>query len=159
MKHAVLVLLRISMGWIFLWPFFDKLLGLGFATEPGKAWLDGISPTTGFLKFGSYGPFKPFFESLAGNPLVDWLFMIGLLGLGIALILGIGLRITAYSGTLLMLLMWLSLLPPKNNPFLDDHIIYALVLISLNQMDAGDWFGFGKRWKKTSLVQKYPILK
>jgi len=159
MKYAVLATLRIGLGWTFLWPFFDKLLGLGFATESGKAWLDGVSPTFGFLKFGAYGPLKPFFESLAGNPLVDWLFMIGLLGLGIALILGIGMRIAAYSGTLLLLLMWFALLPPKNNPFLDDHIIYALLLIMLYQTNAGDWFGLGKWWGQTMLVRKYPILK
>lgn len=159
MKYMVLAMLRIGMGWIFLWAFLDKLLGLGFATEQGKSWLDGVSPTSGFLKFATYGPFRPFFESLAGSAFVDWLFMTGLLFLGVALILGIGMRIAAYAGTALMLLMWLSLFPPKNNPFLDDHIIYAFVIISLDKMNAGDWFGIGKRWKQTKLVQKYPVLK
>ncbi|OGH40401.1 MAG: hypothetical protein A3B41_02735 [Candidatus Levybacteria bacterium RIFCSPLOWO2_01_FULL_37_26] len=147
------------MGWIFFWAFLDKLLGLGFATETAKSWLSGNSPTTGFLKFATHGPFKPFFESLAGSTIVDWLFMIGLFGIGLSLILGIGMRIAAYSGSLLLFLMWLALLPPENNPILDDHIIYILVLMVLDRSDAGEYFGFGKSWKKTSLVKKYPLLR
>ena len=46
-------LLRMAVGWIFLWAFLDKLVGLGFATEVGKGWLNGGSPTFGFLNFGS----------------------------------------------------------------------------------------------------------
>jgi len=101
-------LARISLGFTFLWAFFDKLIGLGFATCRGedgvvealcsKAWLEGGSPTTGFLKFGTSGsPFETVFNNLAGNTFVDWLFMIGLLGLGIALLFGIGMRIAAYT--------------------------------------------------------------
>jgi hypothetical protein len=40
---------RIALGWTFLWAFTDKLLGLGFATEPQNAWIRGGSPTFGFL--------------------------------------------------------------------------------------------------------------
>lgn len=158
MKYT-LALLRIGIGWIFFWAFLDKLLGLGFATETNKSWLAGNSPTTGFLKFATHGPFKSLFENLAGNVFVDWFFMIGLFCIGLALILGIGLRIAAYAGSLLLLLMWMSLLPPDNNPILDDHIIYILVLIVLNQSNAGNVFGLGSLWRKTKLVQKYPFLR
>lgn len=44
-------LLRLGMGWIFFWAFIDKVFGLGFATATGKGWIDGVSPTFGFLKF------------------------------------------------------------------------------------------------------------
>ena len=92
------------MGWIFLWAFVDKLLGLGFATAPEKSWLAGGSPTTGFLKFAAKGPFVEIFHAMAGNPIVDWLFMLGLLLIGLALLLGIGVRIAGYSGALYALL-------------------------------------------------------
>ena len=82
-------LLRISIGWIFLWAFIDKLFGLGFATTSEKAWISGASPTSDFLTFGTRGPLVGFYQGLAGNALVDWLFMIGLLLVGLALILGI----------------------------------------------------------------------
>jgi thiosulfate dehydrogenase [quinone] large subunit len=64
------------MGLIFLWAFFDKLLGLGFATKAENAWINGGSPTSGFLLHGTKGPFAEFFQSLAGIPTVDWLFMV-----------------------------------------------------------------------------------
>jgi len=157
-EKLVWVLLRLSMSAIFLWAFFDKVFGLGFATSPEKAWLSGGSPTTGFLKFATYGPFKPFFEGLAGNVWIDWTFMLGLLLLGTALLLGIVMRLAAYVGTLLMLLMWLSLFPPKNNPLIDEHIIYALVFWGLYFSKSGEIWGLRKWWSKTSLVKKFPFL-
>jgi len=35
----ILGILRISFGLIFLWAFFDKLFGLGFATASDKSWI------------------------------------------------------------------------------------------------------------------------
>src|SRR3989338_4218589 len=111
MQKQVFALLRITLGFIFLWAFFDKLLGLGFATTPEKSWLAGGSPTLGFLKFGSEGPLAGAFQAMAGNPAVDGAFMVGLLGIGVALTLGIGVRISGYTGALLMLMMWAAVLP------------------------------------------------
>ena len=158
-QQLYLALLRISMGWIFLWAFFDKVFGLGYATTIEKSWLAGVSPTLGFLKFGTSGPFKPIFTGLAGNPIVDWLFMLGLLGVGTALILGIGKKLSTMSGSLLLLLMWLAALPPKNNPFMDEHLIYIFVLQLLLQLRAGEVYGLGLWWNETSLVKKLPFLK
>lgn len=153
------VLLRIAMGWMFLWAFLDKLFGFGLATKAESSWLSGGSPTSGFLKFATSGPLKTTFESLSGIVWVDWLFMLGLLFLGAALILGIALRIAAFAGSLLLLFMWLSLFPTENNPFLDEHIIYILVLWLLFLSNAGDFWGLGKWWGKTLLVKNYPVLK
>lgn len=149
----VWALLRIFLGFIFLWAFLDKLFGLGFSTVPDKSWLMGGSPTSGFLKMGTHGPFASIFQSMAGNPLVDWLFMLGLLLIGLALILGIGLKIAGYSGSLLLLLMWMAAFPPKTNPVIDEHIIYILILLGLTTTPENHW------WSKTKLVKKYPILK
>lgn len=157
-KITLLILMRLSLGWIFLWAFLDKVFGLGYATEAGSAWLDGVSPTAGYLEFATSGPLAGIFQSLAGNVVVDWLFMFGLLGLGIALILGVALRLAGYAGALLMLLMWLSILPKENNPFMDEHLIYGLILLAMPLADAGQYFGLGKAWAKTSLVKKLPWL-
>lgn len=162
--------LRITLGSIFLWAFLDKLFGLGFATcrdaESGNvavgcasAWINGGSPTSGFLNFGTSGPFAEFFQSMSGSWFTDWLFMIGLLGLGLALILGIGMRVAAYAGSLLMLMMWAAALPVENHPFVDEHIIYALVLFGLLAVNDSQELGFGRRWAETDLVKKYSILK
>lgn len=155
-KRVIFGLLRISLGWTFLWAFFDKLIGLGFTTcrqETGEvvrmctnAWLAGGSPTTGFLKFATHGPFAGFFQSLAGSGLVDWLFMAGLLGIGIALTLGIMMRIAVGSGVAMLSLMYLAVLPPEHNPVTDEHIIYGLLLLSFLFMPVGEWLGAGRWW-------------
>lgn len=152
-----LALTRIALGLIFLWAFLDKLLGLGFATKPENAWLAGGSPTTGFLAKGVHGPLAGFYNALSGVGIVDWLFMLGLLGLGIALIFGIAIRFAGYAGIVLMLLMWSALLPPSNHPFIDDHIIYALVLYTFIHFRAGDVWGCGKEWRNSSFAKKFPI--
>ena len=82
--------LRIGLGIIFLWGFFDKLFGLGFNTPPDQSWLAGSSPTFGYLNFATYGPFAGLMKGMAGNPVVDLLYMAGLLLIGLSLILGIG---------------------------------------------------------------------
>ena len=53
-------------------------------------------------------------------------------------------RIAAVAGGLLLVLMWTAVLPPENNPFMDDHLIYAGVLAVLALTDAGDTLGLGK---------------
>ncbi|TDE22837.1 DoxX family membrane protein [Actinomadura sp. 6K520] len=155
----VWALARVALGWIFAWAFVDKLFGLGYATPADKAWIDGASPTEGFLANAPQGPFAGLYNDLAGAAWADWLFMMGLAGIGAALILGIGMRIAAVSGALLLVLMWTAVLPPENNPFMDDHLIYAIVLIGLALVKAGDTLGLGEWWSKTALAQRFPILK
>jgi thiosulfate dehydrogenase (quinone) large subunit len=164
-----LAVLRIAFGLTFLWAFVDKLLALGFSTgydETGKldrfgdaAWINGASPTEGFLKFGADGPFQGFYNSIAGAALVDWLFMLGLLGIGLALTLGIATRLACAAGALLYLMMWTVVLPPENNPVLDDHILGAITLVVLALLNAGDTWGLGKRLAGTRLVQAHPVLR
>ncbi|MFC0006463.1 DoxX family membrane protein [Micromonospora siamensis] len=151
--------LRIALGWIFLWAFVDKLFGLGHATPEKGAWINGGSPTKGFLAFGATGPFKGFYNGIAGAAWADWLFMLGLLGIGVALVLGIGMRIAAIAGTLLLVMMWTVVLPPENNPFMDDHLIYAGLLAALALVGAGNTFGLGGTWQKLPIVQRFPWLR
>ncbi|HLC72800.1 MAG TPA: hypothetical protein VJH37_04410 [Candidatus Nanoarchaeia archaeon] len=156
--QVFLGLARISLGCIFFWAFIDKLFGLSFATPPNKAWLLGNAPTVGFLTKSTYGPFASFFQNIAGNPVVDWLFMLGLLLIGLSLVFGVGVKVASYSGALMMLLMYASMIPPKNNPLFDDHIIYGLVLLAFTQMKVGYWLGFGKQWSQTKLVKQNEFL-
>lgn len=151
-------LLRIAVGFVFFWAFIDKTFGFGFSTTSERAWIAGGSPTYGYLTNATHGPFASFFHSLAGNPLVDWLFMLGLLGVGVGLLLGIALRITVVSGLAMLTLMYLSAFPPSTNPFLDEHIIYMLVLIVLLSQKSGDILGFGKNWQKSGLVKNFKFL-
>jgi thiosulfate dehydrogenase [quinone] large subunit len=161
--------IRLSIGWVFLWAFLDKAFALGHETgvDPATgavdyfgpaAWIHGGSPTAGFLGHAVQGPLADFYSGLAGNAIVDWVFMIGLLGIGVALLLGIGMRIAAASGAAMLIMMWSAVLPPANNLFMDDHIVYALVLVLLALTGAGRTFGFGKTWERLPLVAHRPFL-
>ena len=98
------------------------------------------------------------YHSLSGAAWADWAFMLGLLGIGVALLLGIGMRIAAVSGAVLLVLMWTASLPPDNNPFMDDHLIYALVLLGLAVVGAGNTFGLGRWWTDTNVVRHHTWL-
>ena len=135
-----------------MWAFVDKLFGLGFATPSERAWINGGTPAQGFMKAGaeSDNPFAQFFANIAG-PWSDWLFMIGLFGIGIALLTGAGLKIAAWTGTALLLFMYLAQLPwyateGATNPITDSHWIEALALIVVAATYAGDTWGLGKWW-------------
>ena len=142
-----------------MWAFVDKLFGLGYATASEGAWINGGSPTSGFLNFATKGPFAEFYHGMAGNVVVDWLFMLGLLAIGLPLILGIGVRLAAAAGVLMLGLMYSAgFILPEHNPFLDEHIIYAVIMVGLIVAGAGRHLGLGNMWAKTRLVHKYPIL-
>ena len=139
---------RFVIGWIFFWAFIDKLFGLGYSTAPENAWLNGGSPAQGYIA-GMEGPFADFFQSAFQNPFGDWLFMLGLAGIGIAMILGAGLKIAAVTGTVLMAFMWMSQLPfvlGGTNLITTSHWVEALLLIIAATTLAGDTAGVGKWW-------------
>jgi thiosulfate dehydrogenase [quinone] large subunit len=150
---GVFAALRIVVGFTFLWAFVDKLFGFGFATPSERAWVSGGSPTRGFLASSADGPFAGFYKDIAGAGWADWLFMAGLAGIGVALVLGVGMRVAAGSGAVLYLMMWSVVLPPANNPVVDEHVIGALVVIALALVHAGDTFGFGRWWKQQPIVE------
>lgn len=161
--------LQIGLGWIVLWAFLDKLLALGFTTgrdpETGAidflgdaAWVSGGSPTEGFLEFGTKGAFQGFFQSLAGQAWVDWVCMLSMLLIGTALILGIGVRFAAIGGIRMGLFYVSSAIWPEHNLFLDDHIIYAVVL-GIAWVAPGRWPGLGRWWERTAIEKRYPVLK
>lgn len=138
---------RIFIGWLFFWPFLDKTFGLGFATPSERAWLNGGAPAQGYMS-GIEGPFAGLFDIFI-NPVGDWLFMAGLLGIGAAMLLGVFLRLAAVGGTVLMVFMWLSQFPPSlggTNPIMTSHWIEAIALIIAATTLAGDTAGLGKWW-------------
>ena len=151
-EKKLFAVLRIVMGSIFFWAGIDKIFGLGFATSPEQSWISGVSPTSGFLTNATEGPFSTIFKSLSHSPIVDFLFVGGLVLVGSVLILGIGVTIAGYAGSLMMGLIYLSIYPPENNPFIDEHVVYIVVLMILVKVKAGHKWGFGKWWDKQNYI-------
>ena len=166
---VALIGLRLTLGFLFLWAFIDKMFGLGYSTPSAHAWIRGGSPTKGFLSGANVGPLQGFFRDIAGAPGMDWLFMIGLLGIGLAFILGVALRPAAASGALLVMLMWFATWPPatmgggqptsSTNPVVDEHVLEAFALVVVAAY-AGKTSGYlGRWWADLDLVKKYPWLR
>ena len=153
--RRALALARLSTGFIFLWAFLDKTFGLGYSTPSDRAWINGGEPSQGFLNSPAVvGPFKDFFASIA-SPATDVLFMLGMLAVGVAVMAGMGVRVAAVAGSLIMFLMWVAEWPMEagTNPFMDYHIIYALVLVVVAYTLAGDTWGLGKWWANLPIVK------
>jgi thiosulfate dehydrogenase (quinone) large subunit len=182
--QRVVGLLRLALGWTFLWAFLDKGFALGFSTgrvldEAGEtvkidffgdaAWINGGSPTAGALGFALKGPFADFYQSITGfhmtaagpssSAWIDWVYMLSMLAIGLGLILGIGVKLASLGGIAWMAIFYTATaIWPENNPFLDDHIIEVLVLVLLFLANAGRYCGFGKAWQRIELVKRHPIL-
>ncbi len=78
-------------------------------------------------------------------PVVNFLNVWGQIALGASLITGVGLKLSTKLGALLMLLYYLALPFPKQNPnsyVVDEHIVYALGLLLVGVM------GKERGWKK-----------
>ncbi|MEN8651917.1 hypothetical protein ABCR94_15180 [Streptomyces sp. 21So2-11] len=157
--------IRLIVGGVFLWAFFDKAFGWGYATPAAKAWIDGGSPTKGFLSGVAAGPMESTFHAWAGDAWANWLFMLGLLAIGTALMAGVALRFAAVAGTAMMALMWAAEWPPakhlsdgapsmSTNPLLDYHLVYAAVLIALAVVYAGRTWGLGRVWERLPFVRR-----
>ena len=182
--QRVFALLRVAAGWTFLWAFLDKAFALGFSTgrvlnDAGAtvridffgdaAWIHGASPTAGVLGFAMKGPFVHFYQTITGFQMtaagptsaawIDWVYMLSMLLIGTALILGIGVRLAAIGGIAWMAIFYTATaIWPEHNNVIDEHVIDALVLAALFLANAGRYYGLGKVWQRTDLVQKHPIL-
>ncbi len=176
--QRVFALMRVALGWTFLWAFLDKAFALGFSTgrDPatgvvdfyGKAaWIHGASPTKGVFAYAlNAGWFTSFYEKLGNvtmtaqgptaNPpaWIDAVYMVSMLLIGVALITGVMTRVAAFGG-----LVWLAIfytataIWPEHNPFLDEHVIEALILVGLVLANAGRYYGLGKIWQRFEFVR------
>lgn len=98
---------------------------------------------------GSAGNFASFYKIFLNPsilPIVNFLNAWGLTILGLSLILGIFIRLSSVFGIALMLLYYFAAGPfphPSAHAYLiDEHIIYALVLLFFIFVRAGRYWGF-----------------
>ena len=122
------------------------------------AWINGGSPTEGYLKFGADGPFKEFYNRIAGAAWADWASCRSPLHRRRTDLRGRHadrchrrrhpLRDDVDRRP-----------PPENNPIIDDHILGAISLVALALVNAGDTWGFGKFWAANKFVKDNPVLR
>ncbi len=167
---AVAALLRIGLGLLYLWAFIAQGFGIGytnqetpaagatavvavdygwhFSYDADKGWISSgfqHSPTAGYVD-KAHGPTAWVVQKLpTGVDDFGWMFALG--GLGVALTLGICMRIAGWGGFLLNMIIWFAGFPPTSNPLLDgEHMTFALVLLLLMFLHAGNHWGLGRWW-------------
>ena len=155
---------RISLGWVFLWAFLDKPSPLDSHT--GRDSETGIVDRFGDAAWIHGGAADRRIPGLAHQgSVLRHLPELRRCGLGrLAFMLGLprnrrcthprnrhrpGHRRRGAAGHDVG-----AVLPPDNNPFMDDHLIYALTLVMLALLGAGKTFGFGKAWERLAISQR-----
>jgi thiosulfate dehydrogenase [quinone] large subunit len=171
--------LRLLLGFTFLWAFLDKAFALGFSTgrvldDAGNtvridffgdaAWIHGASPTAGVVGFALKGPFVDAIQSVTGYQMtatgptvaawVDWVYMLSMLLIGVGLMTGVMTRLAAAGGIVWLAVFYLATsIWPEHNPFVDEHVIDAVVLVGIILANAGRYWGLGKAWQRVGWVK------
>lgn len=158
-----IVIMRVMMGWVLFQGGVTKLVTY-LDANPENNWT-----AAGFLTNAvpAGNPFADVFAAMAGNPLVDALNMWGLTLTGLALLLGVFVRWSAFWGAVMMLFYWaaalqgglLAGLPLANGWVVDDHLVYAALLFGLGALGTGRILGLDARIEETDLVQRNPWLR
>ena len=146
----LLFLLRVSLGWLFLYAGLTKLLDPTWTSE---GYLTGAKAFTGFFSW---------LASPDLLPIVDFMNEWGLTLLGVSLILGLFVRLSAMLGALLMLLYYLPLglpFPDEHSLIVDDHIVYALTLLYFAAVRAGRTYGLENFCAKLPVCKRFPKLR
>lgn len=132
-QKITLFLLRVSLGWMFLYSGLSKVLAPSWSAE-------------GYIKNAK--TFVSFYQWLTDPnilPIINFLNEWGQTALGIALILGIFVRISSILGALMMFLYYFPILEfpyvGTHSFLVDEHIIYAFTLIYLSAVRAGRAYG------------------
>lgn len=127
------VVLRLVMGWIFLWAGLEKAVN-GFTAAS-------------FLQNATSGPFQEQFAAWGADStalaVIDPLVTYGQVLMGLAMIFGVATRAALFCGGVMMLLFFVAQFPPEHNPFVDYYIVYIVVYLMLGALGAGRIFGLG----------------
>ncbi len=144
-----LFILRLATGWLMFYAGITKILD---PTWSAAGYLNNAKTFPGFFAWFA----KP--ENLGWvNFVNEW----GLTLLGVALILGVGVRFSSALGVILMMLYYF---PAVDFPFVphgfivEEHIIYAAVLAFLAAVRAGRYWGLENWCANLPICRKYPKL-
>jgi len=131
-QRFMVLLLRLAMGWMMFYAGTTKVLDPGWSAA---GYLKSAKTFAGFYQWLAQPDIIPFI-----NFINEW----GLTLLGVSLILGIFVRLSSLLGVLLMLLYYIPVLsfPYVGHGYIvDEHVIYALVLLFFAASRAGRIWG------------------
>ena len=138
------------MGWLMFYAGITKVLNPEWSAV---GYLKGAKTFAGFYNWLLQPGILPIV-----NFLNEW----GLTLLGISLIFGIAVRLSSVLGAILMLLYYFPALEfPYIKPFsflVDEHIIYALILLFFMAVRAGRAWGLDNICANFPICKRYPKL-
>ena len=150
-QKVSLFLLRISMGWLMFYAGITKVLDPSWSAA---GYLSNAKTFAGFYNWLLQPNLLPTI-----NFINEW----GLTLLGISLLLGIGVRLSSVLGAVLMLLYYFPVLdfpyPKPHSYMVDEHIIYALVLLYFAAARAGRVYGLEEWCSNLPICSKFPKLR
>lgn len=160
--YSVLAL-RLVMAYVLLSAGLEKLAEGGW-TNPGEWTAEGFLVHAVAEDNPMGGLFEWFAEYTAViDPLVMWTQIL----IGLALLLGLFVRLACLGGAMQMLLFWMAAwtgglaagLPVENGYVIDSSFVYALLLFGLGAVGAGRILGLDAKLEQTSIVQNNPWLR
>ena len=150
-QRWTLFVLRLAMGWLFFYAGITKVLNPNWSAAGYLHGAKTFSNLYHWLASPSVLPFTNFFN--------EW----GLTLIGIALILGIFVRLGSILGAVMMILYYFPILMfPKigtNAYLVDDHIIYGAALLVLGAFHAGRFMGLENWCANLPICREYPKLR
>lgn len=150
-QNISIFLLRVSLGWYMFYAGITKVLNPEWSAV---GFLKGAKAFTGLFSF---------FLQPEILPIVNFLNAWGLTAIGVALLLGVGVRLASVFGAALMMLYYLPILEfPYVGQYaflIDEHVIYALVFVLLFVFRAGRFWGLETWCSNLPICAHYPKIR
>jgi len=151
-ERTMILFFRLMMAWTFLYAASHQVFDPSFTVA-------------GFLSHTkTFHNVYAVFTTPAVSPAITFLVSYGHLLIGLSLLFGLMVRVSAAFGVALMLMYWTAhmdwpFIEDKTNFIVDYHIVYAGVLIFLIGKHAGHVWGLDGWVEKLPLLTRYPSLR
>ena len=151
-ERAIVLYFRLTMAWTFLYASSHQVF-------------DPTVTVVGFLDHTkTFHDLFATFTTPVMAPITTILVEYGHLLIGVSLLFGLMVRVSASFGVLLMLTYWLAhmdwpFIENKNNLVIDYHLVYAGVLVLLIIKQAGHVYGLDALTEKLAFFEQRPKLR
>jgi thiosulfate dehydrogenase [quinone] large subunit len=142
-ERVIILYLRVAMAWTFLYPAFRQIASPEFSVA-------------GFLSHTkTFHDFFSIFATPSAAHVLSVLVAYGHLLIGLSLLVGLLVRLSAGFGAILMIVYWMAhmdwpYIEDKTNFIVDQHLVYAGVLLYLGVVRAGRFWGL-EAWVQRKL--------
>jgi thiosulfate dehydrogenase [quinone] large subunit len=151
-EKYLIIFFRLTMAWTFLYAASHQVFVPSFSV-------------VGFLNHTkTFHDVFVIFTTPTTAPITTCLVEYGHLLIGLSLLIGLMVRVSASFGVLLMAIYWFAhmdwpFIENTNNFIVDYHVVYAGVLVYLIVKKAGDVWGLDGWSENLQIVRQYPRLK